>query len=261
MDWEIIKKQRQQMSLCGAKTSGSTENKANSIDWEDIKRQRAQKKPGEESLDIRLNRSLYYYNRDYKESADYINGIADGRFWDEGANTALSRRTKEHITEISDYLNELERSGVKKDSDLYKSLLKYQSAFDGLDDSFSKVQEVFSQFESQVEYDYSQMSAEEIQAEIDANSADYEIVFALNQSNVAYDKETALANGTELARWEDINEKRQYISDKYGVDFSNIYDVGNELNGLMNKLKDNVAYTTKDGEDITLQKLYDSKIA
>ncbi len=55
--------------------------------------------------------------------------------------------------------------------------------------------------------------------------SDYNIVFELSRTNVAYDKETALANGTSEADWEETDKKRRYIGNKYGVDlYSDIYD-------------------------------------
>lgn len=67
--------------------------------------------------------------------------------------------------------------------------------------------------------------------------SDYSIVFELSRTNVAYDKETALANGTSEAEWNDIEQKRQYIGRKYGVDlYADIYDnvyIFNEILGLL----------------------------
>ena len=68
---------------------------------------------------------------------------------------------------------------------------------------------------------------------------DYDLVFELSRTNVAYDKETALANGTSEAEWNDIDQKRRYISNKYGVDlYSNIYDnvyIFNEIMAMLDE--------------------------
>ena len=68
---------------------------------------------------------------------------------------------------------------------------------------------------------------------------DYSIAFELSRTNVAYDKEIALANGTPEAEWNDIEEKRQYINEKYGVDLhDDIYDnayIFNEIMALLDE--------------------------
>ena len=74
---------------------------------------------------------------------------------------------------------------------------------------------------------------------VEDTETDYQIAEQLSRTNVAYDKDTALKNGTTLEDWEAVNKKRQYISDKYGVDFSNIYDVDNQLVSLMEQLESN----------------------
>ena len=74
---------------------------------------------------------------------------------------------------------------------------------------------------------------------VEDTETDYQIAEQLSRTNVAYDKDTALKNGTTLEDWEAVNKKRQYISDKYGVDFSNIYDVDNQLVSLMEQLDSN----------------------
>ena len=67
---------------------------------------------------------------------------------------------------------------------------------------------------------------------IDVNSDpdrynDFLIVDELSRTNVAYDKETALANGTSEEKWNEIDQKRRYIGNKYGVDlYADIYDNG-----------------------------------
>ena len=69
--------------------------------------------------------------------------------------------------------------------------------------------------------------------------SDYDLVLELSISNIAYDKETALANGTSEAEWNDIDQKRRYISEKYGVDlYSDIYDNANIFNEIMSMLDD-----------------------
>ena len=68
---------------------------------------------------------------------------------------------------------------------------------------------------------------------------DRNLAWELSLSNVAYDKETALKNGTSEEVWNDIDQKRRYINEKYGVDLhNNIYDDVNILNEIMNMLGD-----------------------
>jgi hypothetical protein len=85
----------------------------------------------------------------------------------------------------------------------------------------------------------------DVSADPDRKS-DYSIVFELSRTNVAYDKETALANGTPEAEWNDIDQKRRYIGKKYGVDlYADIYDNVNIFNEIMSMLDD---YSFEGGE-------------
>ena len=69
--------------------------------------------------------------------------------------------------------------------------------------------------------------------------SDYDLVWELSRSNVAYDKETALANGTSETDWNDIEQKRRYIEEKYGVDLhADIYANVNIFNEIMKMLDD-----------------------
>ena len=69
--------------------------------------------------------------------------------------------------------------------------------------------------------------------------SDYDLVFELSRTNVAYDKETALANGTSEEEWNDIDQKRRYIGNKYGVDlYNDIYANGYIFNEIMGMLDD-----------------------
>ena len=84
---------------------------------------------------------------------------------------------------------------------------------------------------------------------------DYNLVFELSRSYVPYDKETALANGTSEAEWNDIDQKRRYISEKYGVDlYSDIYNNTNIFNEIMKMLDDksweSSELSTQLGEDV-----------
>ena len=68
--------------------------------------------------------------------------------------------------------------------------------------------------------------------------SDYDIVFELSRTNVPYDKETAIANGVDEETFNDIEEKRNYISNKYGVDlYDDIYNNINIFNELMVQLE------------------------
>ena len=68
--------------------------------------------------------------------------------------------------------------------------------------------------------------------------SDYDIVFELSRTLVPYDRETAIANGVDEYTFNDIEQKRKYISEKYGVDL--YYDPYNNIhiyNKLMSELE------------------------
>ena len=67
--------------------------------------------------------------------------------------------------------------------------------------------------------------------------SDYSIVYELSQTLVPYDWETAKANGVDRATFDNVEKKRQYISQKYGVDLhSDIYNNVNTFTTLMTEL-------------------------
>ena len=73
---------------------------------------------------------------------------------------------------------------------------------------------------------------------IEDTRSDYDIIFELSRTNVPYDRDSAMYYGIDEATYNDIEEKRQYISEKYGVDLSDIYNNVNVFNDLMAQLED-----------------------
>jgi N12 class adenine-specific DNA methylase len=100
------------------------------------------------------------------------------------------------------------------------------------------------------EYEEQQKAYEELlnydlgsaQKEIEDMEYDKDIIFELSRVNVAYDRDTALANGTDEATYNDIEAKRKYISDKYGVDL--YYDIYNNTN-IFGELDNSISSSLK----------------
>ena len=75
----------------------------------------------------------------------------------------------------------------------------------------------------------------------DDTLSDYNIIFSLQQSMMPYDRETAAASGVDMAQWEETEEQRRYIEEKYGVDLhADIYESSKILSRLMEKTDPNV---------------------
>ncbi len=98
--------------------------------------------------------------------------------------------------------------------------------------------------------------------------SDYQIISELARTLVPHDWESAEAYGVERATFDDIEKKRKYISEKYGVDlYSDIYNNINIYNSLMEELEgqegetgnfENMSYLTYD-EKAVLSYIYQTE--
>lgn len=94
---------------------------------------------------------------------------------------------------------------------------------------------------------------------VEDTRSDYDIIFQLSRTNMPYERELALKQGYDEADFDDIEKKRKYISEKYGVDLSDIYDNVNVFNDLMSQLEgkegeldsfDHMPYMTEEEQQV-----------
>ena len=219
-----------------------------------------------------------YISSFFKDAQSYLTSVEsdyNGMTFNNSSSVYEQRKKKtedlkERSWNIRQYLD-ANKDSIGEDS--YNSIIANLDEFDKYstsnDYSFYRKNKYFSQWDSEDAYKTGIMSSAEIKHEYDNRVAEPEkdkgIIFELSRAMVPYDWETAEANGVDRQTWEDIEEKRQYINQKYGVNLHESgYDDINVLNNLYKTLDENdssIAYTTKDGQNVTWQMLYDQKVA
>lgn len=157
-------------------------------------------------------------------------------------------------------------------SKIIDQLVAVKTGIENIMSAFGEYAAYASDCATEEEYNYGFMSAAEIAAERNAKTAaaaeskqDYAIVWELSQTFMPYDLETAKYYGYSQEEFAEVEKKRKYIEEKYDVDLhSDIYENIHIYNGLLTQLEDrdvNIAYTTKDGQNVTWDALYNRKYA
>lgn len=132
------------------------------------------------------------------------------------------------------------------DADTYKS-------FNDTLESMSNVGKELSGFTDSADYanwyknDYPLLSADvgALRQEVAQYNDDYDIIWELSYTNMPYEKKYALQDGYTEAQYNDVEQKRNYISQKYDVDLSDIYGNVQIYGELMNRLDDEMAQKQK----------------
>ena len=158
------------------------------------------------------------------------------------------------------------------DPEYYSEVMGYLNGFGGMVDdlriAYDQNAEYFNHWNTQEAYDISRMSADELRAQMDSIGAageDLAIVNDLLASNMPYSREYAEQDGRDMAVYDMVEENREYIANKYGLTFTDDYGANHDqLAALVKQLEEmdsGVAYTTKDGQNVTWQMLLDNRAA
>ena len=210
------------------------------------------------------------WNQWYSDSIDTLNGMD----WSTGrtGSAALfdgmdgfSERDAAAREWLNTYKDQL-------DPEYYSEVMGYLNGFGGMVDdlriAYDQNAEYFNHWNTQEAYDISRMSADELRAQMDSIGAageDLAIVNDLLASNMPYSREYAEQDGRDMAVYDMVEQNRQYIADKYGIEFSEDYAANNDqLSALVRQLESGesaIAYTTMDGQNVTWKMLYDSRFA
>ena len=167
--------------------------------------------------------------------------------------------------DIRQYLNK--NKGALKEED-YSSLVNMLDEFDktsaSTDYSFYRKKENLNSFRSEYAYNehlrqqgLSSMTSEELKAaqgDRVLSQDDKNIIQELMLSNMPYRRDYAEQDGRDMYLYDEVENKRKYISEKYGFQFSES-SVENDkiLLDLMNG--EQIAYTTSDGQNVTWDNL------
>ena len=172
--------------------------------------------------------------------------------------------------DIRQYLSKNKASMKEED---YASLISVLDDFDrtaiSTDYSFYRKKEGYSKWDTEAAYNeyvrqqgLNSMSSEELkaaQAGSVKNEDDKNIIQELMLSNMPYNREYAEQDGRDMGLYDEIEKKRKYISDKYGIQFTeSSYENSQLLTSLMNG--EVIAYTTADGQNVTWDQLYNNAL-
>ena len=175
------------------------------------------------------------YRRDYAEQDGRDMGLYDEV---EQKRKYISDKYGIQFTESSYENDRLLMDIMNGDTIAYTTYSGQNITWDSLYNNASLAEDLASRFET---YSKNADWAEKSQAinTVADTESDYQILTEVALSGVPYDWETAEATGIDRATFDHIESKRQYISNKYGVDlYSDIYNNANILNDLMAKLEE-----------------------
>ena len=219
-----------------AKERGFDENlKYSYMSSDEIKAEQNSRVKSEEDKNIihELMLSGMPYNREYAEQDGIDMGLYDEV---EKKRKYISDKYGIQFTESSVENDKILTSLMDGDVIAYTTRDGQNVTWDSLYTNAVLAEDLASRYETYSQNaDWDQFS-KSINTVADTES-DYSIVFELSRTLVPYDWETAEANGVDRATYDNIEKKRQYISNKYGVDLdSDIYNNINILNDIMAKL-------------------------
>ena len=172
--------------------------------------------------------------------------------------------------DIRQYLNK-NKDSMKADD--YSSFIATLDDFDretsSLDHNFYRKKENYSQFDTEAAYNefvrqqsLNSMSSEELKAAQKSSvktQEDMDIIQELMLSNMPYNREYAEQDGRDMGLYDEVEKKRKYISDKYGIQFTeSSFENAQLLTSLING--DVIAYTTADGQNVTWDYLHNNAL-
>ena len=220
-----------------------------------------------------------YINTFLSDAQSFMNS-ADSRYTGMGYSNrdSVYEEQKQKLTDlrkrswdIRQYLNTHKDSMKEEDYTSFISVLdEFDRASMSTDRSFYRKKEGMSKFKNEAAYNeyvrqqnLNNMTSAEIRAEQEARTVseeDKDIIYSLTQTLMPYDWETAEASGYSKEQYAEVENKRKYIEEKFGVDLHyDIYNNINILNGLMNT-DSKIAYTTADGHNVTWEDLYNNAV-
>ena len=208
------------------------------------------------------------WNDWYSNSANALNGMdwstgrAGSSVLDDGM-TGFAERDAAAREWLETYKSQL-------GDEYYNSVMDYLNGFGGMTDelraAYDQNAEYFNKWDTQEAYDISQMSADELRAQMDRIGAagdDLAIVNDLLASNNLPVFNMPDAAGSP--EYDMVMQDREYIANKYGITFSDDYEANREqleaLAAQLEEMDSPVAYTTKDGQNVTWQMLLDNRAA
>ena len=156
----------------------------------------------------------------------------------------------------------LETNKDKFDADSYNSFKEYLDEFDKVSGSnmyafYERKERGFDESSK-----YSNMSSDEIkkaQKNSLMSDEDKNVIQELMLSNMPYNRKYAEQDGRDMGLYDEVEQKRKYISEKYGIKFTeSSYENDKLLTDLMNG--ETIAYTTSDGRNVTWDRLYDNAL-
>ena len=255
------------LDIPGGKSNTTVDPSAQKLSYTEYREKTAAKKVAD------LNTAVQRYFRDYQafvdsavydlQNVDYHNAES---MRDIRVQTAKELRKRANTLASALGMNADIISGNQ--SELLTLITSTKIGVDSMMDALDGQVKHYSQWATEEEYKYQNMSPDEIAAEQKARSTakeDFGIVFELSRTNMPYDWSDASYWGYTKEEFDEVESKRKYIEEKYGVDLhADIYENVNIYNDLLDKLASldtDIAYTTADGRNVTLQMLYDWKLA
>lgn len=255
------------LDIPGGKSNTTVDPSAQKLSYTEYREKTAAKKVAD------LNTAVQRYFRDYQafvdsavydlQNVDYHNAES---MRDIRVQTAKELRKRANTLASALGMNADIISGNQ--SELLKLITSTKIGVDSIMDALDGQVKHYSQWATEEEYKYQNMSPDEIAAEQKARATakeDFGIVFELSRTNMPYDWSDASYWGYTKEEFDEVESKRKYIEEKYGVDLhADIYENVNIYNDLLDKLASldtDIAYTTADGQNVTLQMLYDWKFA
>ena len=220
------------LGITGGTSNTPVDSSAPKMSYSEYREKTATKKVAD------LNTAVQRYFRDYQAFADsavydygnvgYQNAAS---MWEIRIPTAANlRQQADTLTSVLRLNTDLLAGDY---SDLFTQLSTTRQSIDTIMDSFDGMTKYYAQWDTEEAYNtfakYQTMSPDEVMADQAARAAtknDFGIVFELSRTNMPYQWSDAEYLGYTRAEFDDIERKRAYIEEKYGVDLhSDIYEL------------------------------------
>ena len=200
----------------------------------------------------------------YQKSADTVNEIyqyySDWKPRDEQKYQYFQNTTNSLLSEADKW-----RAQFAGNDEALRAIDDVASALATTNENLPKSYDYWAQWDTERDYnnclrqqELNAMSSEELEAARKASlkiQKDKDILQELMLSNMPYNREYAEQDGKDMAIYDEIEKKRQYISEKYGVHFTeNPYENNRILMDLTNI--EEIAYTTAAGQSVTWDSLH-----
>lgn len=187
-----------------------------------------------------------------------VSGIDDVK-WDDaqafsGAKNKAARDWMERAGSLRKWANENKDMLGADYQAVMDDLQRISTATYWVDKGYKDTADVFSKFDSQQMYDIAQMSTEELKAKA-GNSQ-------LEEWRKAYDDMYALEGPYGLLANDAMpEEERAQYEARYNEILETYGSSSEEILEKIEQMEEPIAYTTKDGQNVTWQMLYDSRYA